>query len=109
MSMDTCISCDRRVDTDLDTDCYDNPAQKCQCEACREANEPVDGWKPIELAPLDRELELAVYIVPSAEAYRNGSRSFWDTGDGRWLWANYWSGILGAKPSHFKMKEEKAA
>jgi hypothetical protein len=109
MSMDSCVCCNRMVDTDCDADCYGNPARKCQCESCREANEPVEGWLPIELAPLDRELELAVYIIPSEEACRNGSRPFWDIGEGRWLWANYWSSILGGRPSHFKPKEGIAA
>ncbi len=34
MSMDRCNECDRLVDTDFDTDCYDNG--KCTCAWCRE-------------------------------------------------------------------------
>ena len=58
-------------------------------------------WQPIDTAPRDRDLKLKAFIEPSAEAYRNGSRAFWTEGEGRWLFGNHWSGILGANPSHW--------
>lgn len=36
MSMDSCKDCGRYIDTDLDTDCYDNPKKECLCFKCRE-------------------------------------------------------------------------
>jgi hypothetical protein len=39
MSMDRCKSCDRLVDTDLDTECYYSESDEggpCICEWCRE-------------------------------------------------------------------------
>lgn len=42
MSMDTCKSCDRIVDTDDDPDCYydaDMNQTPCTCEWCREEKE----------------------------------------------------------------------
>ena len=102
MSMDTCKACGDFVDTDFDVDCYDNPAEQCHCERCREAGEPIDGWLAIETAPHDREVELASYIVPSPAAVANGSWSFWDKGKGRHLWGDKFTGILGSTPSHWR-------
>lgn len=102
MSIDTCKVCGELVDTDLDTDCYDNPAEQCACVRCREDDRLPDGWRSIESAPHDRDIKLASYYVPSAEAYRNGSRASWQFGEGRKLHWDHWTGILGAHPSHWK-------
>lgn len=107
MSMDSCKGCGLPVDTDFDTDCYDNPAEQCACKSCREHGKPIHGWMPIASAPRDRDIDLAGYIEPSAEAYRNGSRAHWATGRGRSLWPTrtsehgLWSGIIGGAPTHW--------
>src|SRR5665213_1337069 len=101
MSIDTCKSCGNFVNTDFDVDCYDNPAEQCHCEICRNNGESIKGWMDIESAPLDHDIQLAVYITPSPEAHRNGSRASWAFGEGRYI-GHTWTGILGGNPSHWK-------
>lgn len=71
------------------------------------------NWQPIATAPKEEVVFLAVYIIPSEEAARNGSREFWDYGIGSHMYGDKWSGILGGLPSHWAritppfIKEEK--
>lgn len=43
MSIDTCKRCGDFVDTDSDTDCYDNAENACLCGVCREEREEIDA------------------------------------------------------------------
>lgn len=106
MGMDRCIICERLVDSKADQASYDNPLEACVCHPCAEEGLPIAGWLLIETAPKGRDVELAGYIVPSAEAYRNGSRSHWTFGKGRHFGA-WWTGILGGKPSFWKESQTK--
>lgn len=101
MGMDRCHICERFVDSKGDEGSYENPSEVCVCHSCIEAGEPIDGWLPIETAPKDRDVALAGYITPSAEAYRNGSRAHWTFANGR-DFGFTWTGILGGKPSFWK-------
>lgn len=69
---------------------------------------PGEGWLPIDSAPRDRDVQLAAYYQPSAEAYRNGSRPFWAFGTGRWLFRDHWSGVLGGNPTWWKPADDPA-
>lgn len=61
------------------------------------------AWEPIESAPRDRAVLVAAYIVPSAEAQRNGSQPAWHIDVGRAFGTNLdrWTNVLGEKPSHW--------
>lgn len=60
-------------------------------------------WRPIESAPRDRAVLVAAYIVPSAEAQRNGSQPAWHIDVGRAFGTNLdrWTNVLGEKPSRW--------
>jgi hypothetical protein len=54
-------------------------------------------WQSAETAPKDgRRILGAAYIVPSAEATRNGATPFWDVQTTRFI-AGTWAQILGGK------------
>ena len=61
------------------------------------------AWMPIESAPRDRAVLVAAYIVPSAEAQRNGSQPAWHIDVGRAFGTNLdrWTNVLGEKPSRW--------
>lgn len=61
------------------------------------------AWMPIESAPRDRAVLVAAYIVPSAEAQRNGLQPAWHIDVGRAFGTNLdrWTNVLGEKPSRW--------
>ena len=58
-------------------------------------------WQPIETAPSEGYVLLGGYVVPSAAAQANGSKTIWHYGIGTALWDDEWSGFLGGKPTHW--------
>lgn len=69
---------------------------------CRDYGFDEREWQPIATAPKGRDIELRGWYEPSAEAHRHGARAGYTYGNGRWLFGNHWSGIVGANPTHWR-------
>ena len=61
-----------------------------------------EGWRDIASAPDTQTILLGGYVVPSAEAQANGSKTAWHYGIGSYLWDGQWTGFLGSRPTHWQ-------
>lgn len=94
---DAIIGCDARIEGD--------PTKgiaiiATALRAAREEGRP--KWQTIDTAPRDGTyVLLGGFVVPSATAQANGSKTTWDYGIGVYLWDDKWTGFVGSRPTHW--------